>query len=223
MADPRALLSAEGVGAEYISPKFDSTIVYDSTKSGGSASVGLAVTMVADKQVGLTQDGDVVVGKLIRVQSDGFCTVQIHGGMTLPAGNGATVTFNSTDRRCAAVRPVPRAISATSRPRPVRMCRPRPPKRKRRAASSSTQRQALRCLSIWTNFPGKEYSAMPVNDFAMNRNVVVEAEREGLTLSAFLERLDPTTEYPNTSGIWMLSSVSLPGWTFVPSQIRPRA
>jgi hypothetical protein len=95
MADPRALFAAEGVGAEYISPKFDSTIVYDSTKSGGSASVGLGVTMVADKQVGLTQDGDVVVGKLIRVQSDGFCTVQIHGGMTLPAGNGATVTFNS--------------------------------------------------------------------------------------------------------------------------------
>jgi hypothetical protein len=36
---------------------------------------------------------------------------------------------------------------------------------------------------------------MPVNDFAMNRNVAIEAADQGLTLSAFLERLDPTTEY----------------------------
>lgn len=96
MADPRAKVAYDGAAADYLTFKIDnSTIVYDSTKSGGSAGVGLAVTMSADGTVALAVDGDLVVGKLIRVQSDNFATVQVAGAMTLPGGNAATLTFGT--------------------------------------------------------------------------------------------------------------------------------
>jgi hypothetical protein len=91
MADPRAAAGFEGINAEYATFTFDSTIVYSSSQRGGSASVGLAVTVVGNGQVGLAEDGEIVIGKLIRVESD-ICTVQVGGAMTLPAGDGATVT-----------------------------------------------------------------------------------------------------------------------------------
>jgi hypothetical protein len=69
-----------------------STIVYDSTKANGSAQVGLAVTLSADDTVALTADGDFVLGKLLKVAADGFCTVQYDGLMALPAGASASVT-----------------------------------------------------------------------------------------------------------------------------------
>lgn len=94
MADPRASTKYEGQGATYLTFAYDSTITFDNTKSGGSSSVGLAVTMTADSKVGLTQDANRVAGKLIEVRTDGFCVVQVRGTMTLPAGNGATVTNN---------------------------------------------------------------------------------------------------------------------------------
>ena len=70
----------------------DNTIVYDATEVGGSAQVGLAVTQEGSETVSLVGDGEQVEGKLIKVESDGFCVVQIEGEMTLPGGDGATLT-----------------------------------------------------------------------------------------------------------------------------------
>lgn len=69
------------------------TIVYSATAPGGSVSVGLAVTFAAGTDVvGLCADGDAVVGKLLKVEADGACTIQNKGNCTLPAGNAATIT-----------------------------------------------------------------------------------------------------------------------------------
>lgn len=95
MADPRAATRYDSEGQTLLTFKYDSTIVFSATTDGGSASINLAVTMVGNSQVGLTQDGNMIVGKLKRVEADGYCTVQVEGGMTLPAGNGATVTNGS--------------------------------------------------------------------------------------------------------------------------------
>lgn len=94
MADPRAAVSFEGIDGEYATYKIDaSTITYDSTKQGGSAQVGLAVTVSANAGViKLTEDGEAVEGKLISVEADGYATVQVGGYLTLPAGNGASTT-----------------------------------------------------------------------------------------------------------------------------------
>lgn len=98
MADPRDFNGYEGIGAEYPSFKADdfgtgtATIIFDGTKAGGSTQVGLAVTLVSNTgEIDLTSDGDRVLGKLIKVEADGRCTVQVTGGMTLPAGASATV------------------------------------------------------------------------------------------------------------------------------------
>jgi hypothetical protein len=85
MADPRAAAGFEGINAEYATFTFDSTIVYSSSQRGGSASVGLAVTVVGNGQVGLAEDGEIVIGKLIRVESD-ICTVQVALGAASAKG-----------------------------------------------------------------------------------------------------------------------------------------
>ncbi len=95
MSDPRL-----SIRFEEIKPTFetfaidDNTITYDATKKNGSDQVGLAVTMTADTvpTVQLAGDGEAVVGKLIGVEKDGYCTVQTQGNMTLPAGTSATLT-----------------------------------------------------------------------------------------------------------------------------------
>lgn len=91
MADPR---NAVNNIAKYRAQTFahDATIVYDATAAGGSAQVGLAVTQEGSQTVSLVGDGEEVEGKLIKVESDGFCVVQIEGEMTLPGGEGATLT-----------------------------------------------------------------------------------------------------------------------------------
>ncbi|MGW9128162.1 hypothetical protein ACWGPW_24625 [Paenibacillus chitinolyticus] len=43
--------------------------------------VGKAVTMVGNNEVGLGTDGAIFVGKLIRVEKDGACTVETHGNV----------------------------------------------------------------------------------------------------------------------------------------------
>lgn len=94
MANPRATLDFEGIGAQYETYKIDnSTITYDVDETGGSAQVGLAVTMSAANTVQLVGDGEAVIGKLISVDKDGFCSVQTGGYMTLPGGSGATLTL----------------------------------------------------------------------------------------------------------------------------------
>jgi hypothetical protein len=93
MADPRKTVSYQGIGKLPVSYQIDeSTITYDVTRSGGSSQVGLAVKMSADDTIALVGDGDRVHGKLLGVEADGLATVQVKGYMTLPAGDGATVT-----------------------------------------------------------------------------------------------------------------------------------
>jgi hypothetical protein len=70
----------------------DDTIVYDATKEGGSAQVGLAVTLESSNTISLVGDGEQVEGKLIKVEPDGLCVVQVEGEMTLPGGSGASLT-----------------------------------------------------------------------------------------------------------------------------------
>src|SRR3990172_12911660 len=96
MADPRAAVSFEGISPVIATFKHDSTIVYDRTQDGNSAQIGLAVTLsTTDDTVTLVGDGERVLGKLLSVGPDGFCAVQIGGGMTLPGGAGATLTIGT--------------------------------------------------------------------------------------------------------------------------------
>jgi hypothetical protein len=93
MADPRNTVSFTDIDYDAVTFISDgSTIVYDSTKAGGSASVGLAVTLSGNGTVALAADGDKIIGKLISVESDDRAAVQTDGFVTLPAGSGATVT-----------------------------------------------------------------------------------------------------------------------------------
>lgn len=91
MADPR---NAVNQLSKYRAKTYahDSTIVYDATVAGGSAQVGLAVTQEGSETVSLVGDGEQVEGKLIKVEADGFCVVQVEGEMTLPGGTSATLT-----------------------------------------------------------------------------------------------------------------------------------
>lgn len=83
-----------GAGALYENFEIDdSTITYDASEVGGSAQVGLAVTFSAANTVALAADADHIVGKLIKVEADGFCNVQTKGVMTLPGGDSATLTL----------------------------------------------------------------------------------------------------------------------------------
>lgn len=87
--------TASNIGAGELNETYaidGSTIVYDSTAPNGSADVGKAVTLTGNDIVGLATDGSAIVGKLIIVESDGFCSVQVRGNLTLPGGDGATLT-----------------------------------------------------------------------------------------------------------------------------------
>lgn len=89
MADPRLAVGFKGITGPYASYMIDGvTIVYDATQENGSAAAGLAVSLAGNGVVQLTADGDKVLGKLLKVESDGVCRVQTKGYMTLPAGAG---------------------------------------------------------------------------------------------------------------------------------------
>ena len=95
MADPRLSYDNNEVGAIFASYKYDnSTITYSATTSGGSSQVGLAVTLTAGTQyqIETAADGEFVLGKLILVEADGTCVVQVKGYMSLAAGTAATLT-----------------------------------------------------------------------------------------------------------------------------------
>lgn len=97
MPDPRNVLDFENIGGVYATYKIDGvTIIYDATKPGGSAQIGLAVTLSADDTVALTADADAVEGKLILVESDGKANVQVGGYTTFPGGLSATLTRGTT-------------------------------------------------------------------------------------------------------------------------------
>jgi hypothetical protein len=93
MADPRNTVAFDDIGYEAQTFLIDnSTITYSATATGGSASVGLAVTLSTHKTVALAGDGEFVLGKLIKVESDNKAVVQTGGYCTLPGGTSATLT-----------------------------------------------------------------------------------------------------------------------------------
>jgi hypothetical protein len=94
MADPRADTKFDDIEAVFVTFKIDnSTITYSATSARGSTSVDLAVALSAAETVELAGDGEEIVGKLIEVFPDNYCTVQVGGVMTLPGGSGATLTL----------------------------------------------------------------------------------------------------------------------------------
>lgn len=59
-------------------------IAYDATVKGGSPHVGKAVARAGQGTVDLTNDGTEVFGKLLKVEADGYCTIQEQGYCDLP-------------------------------------------------------------------------------------------------------------------------------------------
>ena len=94
MSEPRKRIRYEEIGYKAITLLIDgSTIVYDATVAGGNSAVGRAVTLSAASTAALAADGEAIVGKLIMVNPDATCTVQVEGFCLLPGGNGAGLTL----------------------------------------------------------------------------------------------------------------------------------
>jgi hypothetical protein len=94
MTDPRADVDFEGIGYRAETFKIDdSTITYDEDYANGSAQVNLGVTLSTDETIELIGDGEGLLGKLIKVESDNMAVVQTRGYCTLPGGDGATLTL----------------------------------------------------------------------------------------------------------------------------------
>lgn len=96
MPDPRNAVDFQGIGILTTTYKIDnSTITYDATKANGAATtmIGKAVKLSAAGTVALAADGDAIEGKLLLVESDNKCTVQVGGYCDLPGGNGASLTL----------------------------------------------------------------------------------------------------------------------------------
>lgn len=94
MADPRNAVDFDGINAVYETYLIDnSTITYSATAINGSAKVGLAVALSAASTIETAGNGEEVLGKLIKVEADGKAVVQTGGHVTLPAGNGASLTL----------------------------------------------------------------------------------------------------------------------------------
>lgn len=72
-----------------------STVTFDRTYAGGSASIGLAVNLSASKTIQLAGDQEMVLGVLTNVEPDGMCTVQVGGVCTFKGGTSATLTPGS--------------------------------------------------------------------------------------------------------------------------------
>jgi hypothetical protein len=95
-SNPRAVVDFEGIDAVLATYNGDgATIVYDATQAGGHAAVGRAVSLSAGSTVQLTADADAVSGRLVKVEPDNRCTVQVGGYMKLPGGLAATLTLGS--------------------------------------------------------------------------------------------------------------------------------
>lgn len=59
-------------------------IAYDATVRNGSPHVGKAVARAGEGLIDLTNDGTEVFGKLLKVEPDGYCTIQEQGYGSLP-------------------------------------------------------------------------------------------------------------------------------------------
>lgn len=95
MANPRKTLDYSDIDNKQATYSHDSSIVYNQALANGSAQVGLAVRLTNDRTVGLTVDASHVHGKLINVDGDGYCVVQVRGYAELPGGAGATFTLGA--------------------------------------------------------------------------------------------------------------------------------
>lgn len=91
MANPRKTISHIGIGFRSTTMLVDAiTLTYSATEKNGSAGAGLAVaakTTVEDTVELVTTDQR-VLGKVLQVEPDGACAVQIEGGCELPQGTG---------------------------------------------------------------------------------------------------------------------------------------
>jgi hypothetical protein len=92
MATGRQDVDFEGVDPVVLPFKIDNSTIVWSDVERGSVSIDLAVKLVSARTIALVVDGDSILGKLLKVEADGFASVQVGGGCTLPAGNAAAVT-----------------------------------------------------------------------------------------------------------------------------------
>lgn len=92
MSSVRNIVSFQDLYVQTATFKYNADFTYSNSAVNGSTATGLAVKMVADQQVGLTTDASHVLGKLLFVHDDVFCTVQTGGYAFMPVGNAATVT-----------------------------------------------------------------------------------------------------------------------------------
>lgn len=92
MADPREAVAFDDIDYRAITYNHDDTIVYNAAVAGGSAQVGLTVTLESNKTVSLIGDGESVEGRLVKVEPGGIAVVQNKGYMKLKRGTSATLT-----------------------------------------------------------------------------------------------------------------------------------
>jgi len=96
MAAGRQQVDYSDIDYDALTFKIDNvTITYDPTKPDGigiAAGSGLAVMLSADDTVALTSDGAAVMGKLLKVEKDGFATIQYDGFAQLPQGDTGVCT-----------------------------------------------------------------------------------------------------------------------------------
>lgn len=121
MAAGRTEIDFAGIGYRSVTYKIDaSTITFDATKANGigkAAGTGDAVMLSAAGTIALTSDAAAVLGKLLKVESDGKATVQEQGYMQLPGGSGATLTVGTKivgDLGAAAERGFIRSVAAAT-------------------------------------------------------------------------------------------------------------
>lgn len=93
MANPRLAVDFEGIDGHYTGYLIDgATITWSAIAPRGSVVVDRAVALSGPGAVKLAGDGDRVIGRLERVESDGVATVQDGGHTILPAGTAAAIT-----------------------------------------------------------------------------------------------------------------------------------
>lgn len=81
--------------AQYVTMKHGVSIVYDMNEQHGSAQVGKAVELQAAGEVGLVATGNEIFGKLVKVEPDGYCTIQDGGYCDLPYDGSPVYTENA--------------------------------------------------------------------------------------------------------------------------------
>ena len=84
------------IGAHYTTFRAGASIVYDQLQKNGSVHVGKAVMMSGAETVDLVTTGSEIIGKLIKVEPDGMCSVQDEGYCEVPS-DGTTITYTQAN------------------------------------------------------------------------------------------------------------------------------